>query len=1642
MPNLTTPAVPGAHGPLIQSLLPDWLKHATAGDLERLGESLMPQQHAAATAALWFSSAAAAERQALTDYQARSRLSAHALANLLKDFKGLTDFAEPLLQARLKADLQLDVPVSSAELVQIQRDSVLLGAMLKLKPHWQSLLQAALQNFPADATFEAGSALAPQGSFDMEPEPGSETGIPRWRFYYRETYAPSAQQFARLCHALDLGQQYQQHLSDIFEAPTTRQAVRNQSIQVYKDQLRVRAQVAFMKSEISDAARQMLFGLLEGETAPAFNGKPVRVSQLELFDAPVFEVLVISADRDVSEEVEPVVVYTPGAPLYPLKEYPSFAAALLDFQVNLRLPAYEALLRRYLLQPDQARVLAAVKRELFKDVERADGMYESVPNPNPRLNLRETSLRGEFFGFLQDRCLYKLKTDARVLAVPSAEVDEQARDARRAQWEGMGLNVLNAAALLVPGLGEVMAAVTAAQLINEVIDGAQAWEDGDVGAAWEHLKSVGGNVALMAGLGVLGQAAVPMARSAVVDALVPVRLPSGEQRLWQPRLEPYAADVDLSAVTPDSQGLHAVGEKRYIRIEGRSHEVFQDDRGGWRIRAENPAGYQPELQHNGQGSWRLQAESPLRWQGLQLWRRLGHVVDGLSDEALLQLAETTGTSEDRLRRVLVNNEALPPLLEDAAVRRQIDRRISDVLQQLRQGEILPASARRLPLSLLSRLPGWPDGVLLQVAGEELPRAPYGTSVGADDRIVTISSAQLEGGDFLSQTLELLSEQEQKALIGPYLAGSLEGRIQQVREVMADFGQRHRARAFEVLYSSEHVPDIPAMRTLQRDFPGLPWRAAKALAAQADGAELGQLTAEAARVPLRLAEEARWLLEEVRLNRACEGLYLGYPQSADVRRLALNMLGKLTGWSGEVRLEARERNVQGTLLDQAGGADASQRKTLIVTDAGFQPLDEDGEALAPAQSLFAAILHALPDSERNALGLAIDQPDALRLALARQVAQDRNAARMVLGMRARYRWFQPPIGLDDGRIGYPLSGRGAGRIPTLRELLTEQAHEIYPGMTTYSIRQWVESLNMSDAQLAVELQRRRLEYQQLQVTLEAWVAEEPQVLPQFFSAENVRQQRQLFQTALLRSWRRETFEVLRLIGLRIGTWPALAADFSHVRTLLLNDLQLREVPQAFLQQFREITSLHLERNELTQLPAWLAELPGLRVLNLFCNTDFVLDDAALALFASLPALTNLNLSLLRIAVMPNMAALVRLESLNLSFVGLTQWPQGLEQLTRLYTLDMRGNQISTIPEYVLAPERSRAVEMLALNRSTDLSHNPLDEDSLARLAQYYRRHGVSLGVRAHHLPGGEVPVLPAVENVQPWLEGLSAEEQASNSAIWHALGAEEDNHGLFDLLEELRQSADFMQGYDELRARVWALLRDVSESTDVREAIHTLLNDERNCADAVSLMFSDMEVLVLTRRAYALATPEATEQALVELGRGLFRLQQVEDIAQADINLRREVAEAAAAAGDSSDDEGEDIDEVEIRLAYRVGLAEALNLPGQPRGMRFAVLAEIPAEEMADARVEVLARETLSARREHLGAQAFWQRFLEQRNGERFSEVDAPFHAALDALDEQQLTSQAYVERSAQIAAEQQAARKVLVNTLTAEVFERLYPGAG
>ena len=91
------------------------------------------------------------------------------------------------------------------------------------------------------------------------------------------------------------------------------------------------------------------------------------------------------------------------------------------------------------------------------------------------------------------------------------------------------------------------------------------------------------------------------------------------------------------------------------------------------------------------------------------------------------------------------------------------------------------------------------------------------------------------------------------------------------------------------------------------------------------------------------------------------------------------------------------------------------------------------------------------------------------------------------------------------------------------------------------------------------------------------------------------------------------------------------------------------------------------------------------------------------------------------------------------------------------------------------------------------------------------------------------------------------------------------------------------------------------------------------------------------------------------------------------------------------------DELEIHLAYRIGLARALELPGQPESMVFKSLAGVTREDLDIARLEVERAEKTAALNIFISTRQFWREYLIRTNRPQYSALTEPYFEALSEL---------------------------------------------
>ncbi len=476
----------------------------------------------------------------------------------------------------------------------------------------------------------------------------------------------------------------------------------------------------------------------------------------------------------------------------------------------------------------------------------------------------------------------------------------------------------------------------------------------------------------------------------------------------------------------------------------------------------------------------------------------------------------------------------------------------------------------------------------------------------------------------------------------------------------------------------------AGQAVQRQFRSLPHVIIEEIVGAANAAELDEMT-RFGRVSLRLADEARIYQQQVRIARACEGLYLDREISLDSARVLLHSLETLPDWPQKLRLGLYDGWIEGPRLTGIGSGD--EPELGVIWDRQLP-----GE--------FCRVLFDnIPAAYRERLDLA--DAGALWRKLQAQRPASRARLRQWLGMQEVKPTFRSPLRLADGRIGHPLSGDGRAFF-TEDELLDKLRLLELEDVQVEDALQALYRAGLDRGAINARLNRLLDEMLQLRHSLDQWALEsanENMTLRRQRGRENIG-------LALWEYWRRGILPELgqpasRLILYRtqLVDFPANLPEFfrQRVRSLLLDEMIVQESPsfaqiigdnhlQAFARQFPNVTSVDIRRGYWSAgVPQMLARAwPHLMAISLReLGALFTYMD--MRGFAALPQLRWIDLRGMQMLEMPaNALDGLTLDYLGLDWMQLRTWPQWLsnDALGRIGEVSLLGNHLSELPSEIL------------------------------------------------------------------------------------------------------------------------------------------------------------------------------------------------------------------------------------------------------------------------------------------------------------------------------------------------------------------------
>lgn len=1449
----------------------------------------------------WLLKAPAAERERFFALTTASSLSASKAKEVFAQLQAPEAFARPLLVKALQAHFNLTIDVDNTELVRAVREQGLLESRLRVSQ--VRLLDAAMQNFEAQEPQGEWAVILPCDELTFEfHELASGRISRRWKYDKSQALGVTPRDFEDACRTLDLGQKYLEHLNSVLDAPGVAAQLRGN----FLNGLATQAQVAFMRQQISEPARDCLLGYVAGD-ALQWAGEAVTAHCLTLL---------VSAARSGYELAGPVVfqrpggageciAYLPGDPDQPLKQYPSLQHLADSLRERLRDAAFRAWFRGFVAHDEQPgfehRLINTLSPQPVSLLFPEDG----VPDPSADIGVRIVALGGDPGWACHQLWRGRLMHNAAKTLVPTAEADREARNKRLVGYLATGLSVLNVAAFFVPGLGVFMLGVGAVQLFADVFVGIDDWRHGQTEEALGHLASVVENLALVAAAVGTGAA---LKRSPFVENMELVADNLGKQRLWCLDMSAYRSLVTV----PEGAPVNELGQLQrdgnlYVRIGEDSYQVAQGRDQAWAVvHPQGAAAYRPGITHNGEGAWQLLHERPGDWSGAALMRRWGHTVDGLDDEQLLRVQRVSGLGEAELRLLQVRRAPMPALLKDSLARWRLARQSS--------GEAFQLAYRQL---------------------------------------------QTEGG------------------VGPDL--------------------------------------------LRRDFPGLPSVLSREVIAQATDAERASLVRHG-RVPLRVAEQARLMLRQLRLNRAIEGLY--FPQLRNADALVLS-----AGFMEELPAGAPNSLSRGAALAKLAGQNRPRAEAML--------------GMRQVQPWFRSPLrgHVGTGYELSGRGLAGWLPDArlrrlfpragdAEIAAMRESIQGRVA--LERGIDALEQQYQGLVTNLEQWVRQPGSYVDAeGVLVTVAEASRQQASDRIlaawrretpvrqsRALTAYGFKldlahlhlgdlpnlgpgfEHIEQLALDDTQLTSDPSAFLRHFPTLRML---WLAENRlAVIPQHVARLDRLRGLDMRDNQLVGS--SECFSGL-------GSAPAL-------QELLLEGNAIEHLPRGWpaVGTLGNLERLDISDNTLhLDEPAWrrIAHLPVLRTLDLSFN-EITLSPASRVILAGMSRLHQLHLHYNPLQLAPDVTAMGRLRVLALSRTEINQVPAGLWRLLELpqpnlLVVDLSQNMITDIaplPNRVVPPGTNQFPGPFSIFFSVD--NNPLTEASIENL----RLADEGIRVNVSPIQGSPSP------SPEDWLAGLPA-------ALRIAIAQERETPQgwlFFDVLARCTETADYRADSARTLARMRsiaeAILQGNSEGVlDLRAQLFDEAEDiTGTCGDGVSLVINRFESVIAAWRAASSAVEGGTAMLppLLRESERLLRLALVDDcvMAIARARLRRRAAIHAGTVAESLPeldrlDDANDLDltlatdEAELRLLVRRSLANpigpyAMDLPAQPQNVLYGETAS--PVTLGAIRDEVLRRASRKALLEWLGLQRYWAIYLEKTHAPVFDELRAGWADAADYFE--------------------------------------------
>lgn len=870
----------------------------------------------------------------LRQHLVSSNQARHDVKELLDELKSPEAFARPLVRKAIRENFPGFLKDENALLVREWKNSHLLGLIkTHQKTTQQTLLEAALQNFETSEAEDGGMEQG-TGLYNV-----TQTGT--------VLTSGSPTRFAGVCRQLDIGGLYSQHVNEVLQPPATPGARRTaaQVLEMFRGNERscfgAALLFAHLRRELEPTAYLRLLGLQRDTIHPE-----LACSHLTIGNVVIPNVLV----SQLKHGDKPIILYTPQDPISPFRSHGSLEDLNYSLAERLSTPGYSAFFNRFVPLRHRDTLLTVRPSQTYWD----DFI---LPGKTVRATLKErvtlTPIQGDVFLAMATQRITQIQNDARVVAVPTADIDIQSREKRLQYYADLGKSALFFAASFVPVVGEVLLAVSAAQLTETVYDGFAAWSRGDSDRALNDL------------LDIVDSAALAVATAGAIKGtgftanLVKVQVRNKGWRLWHSDLAAYRHTTTLpEAIAADAQGIYHHEQRQYLKLDEGVHAIQRDSQDQhWQLlHPTDPDAYTPPALSNGVGGWRHLHETPRDWDDLKLIRRLGPDAAHIKPAAVEPILLLSGVDNTTLRQAHQDVLRPPPLLRDTVKRFNLEQEINDFSVDRAAGESITAHSPLLQFHSVSSLPGWPADHALLIIDEQRSVLTHGNG----PTEIRVSQSRFRYGELPQVLKEQMSPQAFKALLlAPYREDLTE--VENLALTLHNQVQKNRHGLFTWLTELGEKPEDPIQQVIHGVMPDLSRSHLEEMAAVLSPEQRLRLSREKSLTSGQYWEARRYI-EDIRLNRVRESIYL---DSADIDEgllLVLDTLDRLPGWPASLWIEVRDQSINGPLLGSSGSESAIGRYLLTRQNGLYTPHDAAGKRLHAPAGLFGALEHVLSDAE--------------------------------------------------------------------------------------------------------------------------------------------------------------------------------------------------------------------------------------------------------------------------------------------------------------------------------------------------------------------------------------------------------------------------------------------------------------------------------------------------------------------------------------------------------------------------------------------------------------------------------------------------------------------------------------------------------